>query len=414
MLENRDRPRDYDAVLGSKQSTPLGAVVLGGLDAVKRRLASPIAQQRIFALSETLKYGQPGLDLAVRCLKDESEEIRKAACTVLVDKPQLPGVIKALWTYRPVSLETLYGHSGYVTAVAFSADGQYLFSAGELGTIKVWAWQYAQEIRTLQRHCTWVCSLISNLEAKTLISASYDHTISVWNWQTGEEIRSLIESPNEIAEIATNTHHPARIVSVAASRNGQTLVSGSRGGKITGWNLKTGEKIRSFTLKGHQNFISKIALSPNGKILVSGGDSHDRTIKIWHLETGEEIRTLNPHPGGEVTALAFTPDGETLVSGSYDRTVRVWNWQTGEQIHSLAGHENWVTCLALSLDGKIIVSGSWDGTVKLYDLETGELICTLGNYSSRYSNVIASVNISPDGKTIASGDRSGRVKVWRV
>lgn len=414
MTNNFNLPREYDVVLGSQVATPPDAMVLGGLASIKKRLASPLIQQRAIAVSETGKYGQPGLDLAIDCLKDESEEIRKAACRVLLENTKLPGVIKALWIYRTISLNILYAHSGYVTAIAFSQDGKYLFSAGELGTIIVYDLQKGQEIHPLKTHCTWVCSLIANLDDNTLISASYDGTISAWNWQTGKQIFSLIENPDEIPEIATHRNHPERIVSVALSRNGETLISGNQGKRITIWNLKNQEKISNFILNGHHNYITKIALSPDGKILSSGGGFHDRTIKLWHLETGAELRTLQPHPGGEVTALAFTPDGQSLVSGSYDKTVKVWNWQTGEEIHSLSGHQNWVTSLALSFDGKIIVSGSWDGTVKLWDLETGEEICTLGKFSGHYSNVIASVNISPDGKTVVSGDRNGMIKVWRV
>ena len=415
MLNNRNQPKEYDAVLGSQIATPSGAAVLGGLEAVKKRLASPTVQQKIMALSDTLKYGQPGLDLALQYLKkDESEEIRQAACDLLVDHTQTPKVIKALWTYKTGSLKILQAHSGAVTAITFSPDGKQLFSSGDLGNIIVLNWQQEQEINTLKKHFTWVSSLIFSLDGKNLISASYDHTISIWNCQTGEHICRLVEYPNEIPQIATNTNHPARIISIGISGDGQTLISGSQGKTITLWNLKNKEKIHSFNLNGHDNHISRIAISPNGKILASGGGFHDRTIKLWHLETGAEIRTLKPNPGGEITALAFTPDGETLVSSSYDKTVRVWNWQTGEEIHSLTGHKNWVTSVALSSDGNMIVSGDWDGMVKLWDLHTGEEISSLDEFCGSYANVIASVNISPDAKTIAIGDRSGRIKLWQV
>lgn len=301
-----------------------------------------------------------------------------------------------------------------MTAVTFSPDVKILLRGDEHGTVKVWDRQSVEEIRTLKLHSTSICSLISSLDGTTTISASYDHTISVWNWQTGEEIHRLIEYPDEMAAIATHTNHPARLVSVATSRDGQTLVSGNQGKTITVWNLKSGRKIHSFTLNGHHNHITRIALSPDGKTLASGGGVHDRTIKIWNLQTGTEIRTLQPRPSGEVTALSFTPDGQMLVSASHDKTVRVWDWQTGEEIHSLAGHKNWVTSVTLSLDGKLIVSGDWDGIVKLWDLQTGEEICALGKLSYSYSSVIESVNISSDGKTIVSGDRNRKIRLWHV
>jgi WD40 repeat protein len=414
MPENPNQPREYDAVLGSQVSVPSGAAVLGGLEAVKLRLASPIVQKRIVALSETLKYGQPGLDLVIEYLRDETEEIRKTDYKLLIDNTHLPGVLKVLWTYNPICSNILGGHSDDVKAIAFSPDGKTLFSGDGIGTIKVWEGQSLEDIRTLKLHSNGICSLISSSDGKTTISASYDHTISVWNWQTGEEIHRLIEYPDEIAEIATHSKHPARVVSVATTRDGQTLVSGSKGKTIGVWNLKSGRKIHSFTLNGHYNHITEIALSPDGQTLASGGDSTDRTIKIWNLQTGTEIRTLQPRKGGEVTALCFTPDGQILVSGSYDNTVKVWNWQTGEEIHSLTGHKNWVISVALSLDGKLIVSGGWDGTVKLWDLQTGEEICTLGKSSRDYLNGIESVNISSDGKTIVGGDRNKKIRLWQV
>ncbi len=156
MTDNFNLPREYDAVLGSQVAMRSDAGVLGGLAGVKRRLTSPLIQQRAIAVSETGKYGQAGLELAIECLKDESEEIRKAACRVLLENTQLPGAIKALWTYRTISLNLLYAHSGYVTAIAFSQDGKYLFSAGELGNIIVYDLQQGQEIHTLKSHCTWV------------------------------------------------------------------------------------------------------------------------------------------------------------------------------------------------------------------------------------------------------------------
>ncbi|MFM6375544.1 MAG: WD40 repeat domain-containing protein, partial [Microcystis panniformis] len=67
----------------------------------------------------------------------------------------------------------------------------------------------------------------------------------------------------------------------------------------------------------------------------------------------------------------FSPDGKTLVSGSYDNTIRLWNVETGQEIRTLTGHDRSVSSVNFSPDGKTLVSGSWDKTIKLWSNETG-------------------------------------------
>lgn len=83
MRVNPNQPQTYDAVLGGQHPAPMGAMVLGGLEGVKRRLASPVVEHRIAALAETLKYGVDGLDLAIACLQDRSCKVRHAAYLLL-------------------------------------------------------------------------------------------------------------------------------------------------------------------------------------------------------------------------------------------------------------------------------------------------------------------------------------------
>jgi hypothetical protein len=83
MGQNRQQPTEYDAVLGGQTPAPIDAVVLGGLEGVKRRLASPVVAQRVAALSEAIKYGVDGLDLVIECLGDRSCKVRHAACLLL-------------------------------------------------------------------------------------------------------------------------------------------------------------------------------------------------------------------------------------------------------------------------------------------------------------------------------------------
>ena len=89
MSENQNEPREYDAVLGGQNSIPVNAAVLGGLPGVKSRLASPIVEVRIAALSEALKYGEVGLDVIIQALHDESMQVKFAAYSLLKDRDDL-------------------------------------------------------------------------------------------------------------------------------------------------------------------------------------------------------------------------------------------------------------------------------------------------------------------------------------
>ena len=100
MNNNPNQPRDYDAVLGGQTPPPVTGVVLGGIEGVKRRLASPIVEARIAALSEALKYGEAGLDLAIEALQDNSLQVQRSAFLILRERLNNK-VRQALLDYDP-------------------------------------------------------------------------------------------------------------------------------------------------------------------------------------------------------------------------------------------------------------------------------------------------------------------------
>ncbi|MEG4574817.1 formylglycine-generating enzyme family protein [Microcoleus sp. N3A4] len=101
MTENQNQPREYDAVLGGQNPPPLGAAVLGGIPGVKSRLASPIVEVKIAALSEALQYGDAGLDLIIGALQDESMAVKFTAYSLLKDRDE-PSIKEQLQKYLPI------------------------------------------------------------------------------------------------------------------------------------------------------------------------------------------------------------------------------------------------------------------------------------------------------------------------
>ncbi|WP_017715215.1 WD40 repeat domain-containing serine/threonine-protein kinase [Kamptonema formosum] len=252
---------------------------------------------------------------------------------------------------------------------------------------------------TLTGHTSWVASVAISPDGKTLVSSSGDNlikrisgdnTIKIWNLDTGTLQKTL-------------TGHTDWVFSVAISPDGKTLVSSSRDNTIKIWNLETGTLQK--TLTGHTDWVNSVAISPDGKTLVSG--SNDNTIKIWNPDTGTLQNTLTGHTD-DVNSVAISPDGKTLVSGSSDSTIKIWNPDTGTLQNTLTGHTDGVQSVAISPDGKTLVSGSGDNTIKIWNLDTG----TLQNTLTGHTDLVRSVAISPDGKTLVSGSWDNTIKIW--
>jgi serine/threonine protein kinase len=208
---------------------------------------------------------------------------------------------------------------------------------------------------------------------------------------------------------------------VAISPDGQTLASGDESHKIKIWNLHTGELCDEYVRElydGKSGDVLSIAFSPDGETLVSSGwgdgkrsmaNKTQKTIQLLNFKTGEVICYF-PIPLVTAYSVAISPDGQILASDGDNATVKLWDLRTGKLLNTLTGHSKWVWSVAISPDGQTLASGSEDKTIKLWKLPTREFLCTL----PKHSEPVRSVAISPDSQILASGSEDNTVELWNI
>ncbi|MEM1256706.1 MAG: adenylate/guanylate cyclase domain-containing protein [Cyanobacteria bacterium P01_H01_bin.21] len=274
-------------------------------------------------------------------------------------------------------IQQLHGHNDVVTSVAFSpaessafspaesslvepkATGKILASASDDYTVQLWNPNMGERVNTLWGHEGWVHAIAFSPDGQRLVSGSSDHTVKLWQVRSGKCLHTL-------------SGHYQRVKTVAYAPQGTTLASGSDDHTVKIWDISNGNCLH--TLQGHTDWVLSVVYSPDGQYLASG--SSDRTIKLWNLKTGKCLNTLEGHTHA-VRSLTFSPTGLTLASGSEDRCVKRWDVSTGNCLQTLQGHEQIVWMVTFNHKGDSIASCSEDGTIRIWDSKTGECLKVL-------------------------------------
>jgi WD40 repeat protein len=170
------------------------------------------------------------------------------------------------------------------------------------------------------------------------------------------------------------------------------------------WRVSDGNEL--CILSGGTSGISSLAYSPDGNLLISS--SITGTVKKWLVSDCSELWTKNTYL--EIISLALSSEGMILATGTRDGTIKLWRVSDGNEIQMLAKNAPYIFSLAFSPDGAVLASGSTDRTIKLWQVSDWSELRTLSGHTSS----VESLAFSPDGAVLASGSGDGEVKLWRV
>ena len=193
--------------------------------------------------------------------------------------------------------------------------------------------------------------------------------------------------------------------SVAISRDGQYWAAGSRRGEARVWSEKG--KLLHLVWQAHTDTVRALAFSPDGCTLATG--SWDGSIKLWNLKSGTLLWTS--WCTDNIECLTFAPDGRTLASGGDDATVQLWDAHSGAHRQTLSGQSGPIFALAWSPDGSLLASGGVDEAIRLWELAETQPETSVRMLTG-HTNWVLGLAFAPDGTKLASASWDGTVKVW--
>ncbi len=326
--------------------------------------------------------------------------------------------------------------------LAFSRDGKILAAGGSDRKVCLWDTATGREsLRCQGNQLGQVERVALSGDGGMLATLDVDRAIRLWDARTGKHLRKIDVAGGRIApstpcvfafspEGQTLYAGPAGSVQAfavmegkavalpaapergllidALSPDGATAVSAGDGGRLVVWEVQSSKIVAEVVGPRPRGLL---ALSPDARRLAVATADTEPAVVVFDLGTGKELCRCQGHLS-EVTALAFAPDGKSLVTGSFDLTTRLWDAETGRQRWSYTAFKAWFgwVSVVFAPDGKTVAAVGWDGNVRLLDAATGKIRHPVPGHLAGVCPLV----ISPDGKTVFTSSNDQSLRQWEV
>lgn len=283
----------------------------------------------------------------------------------LVASAAQDGTIRLWDLTRDWQMRVLYGHNGPVVRLAFAGMST-LVSAGRDGTVRLWRVPSGQEERVLKTGASPLNDAVLSADGWTLATIGDDGMVRVFALPEGR----LEQAFGPVADWRA----------VALSPDARMVAAGE-GANIRLWDVPTGTLLRVMEghwkdetqeeWLGHRGEVTALAFSPDGTILASGAE--DATLAFWEVATGQVLWNSSPHWAG-LKKVVFSADGTMLLSASADTKARSWRATGGKNLGTFEGHIGSVNSVAFGAEANTLLSAGDDGTVRVWNMANGQNI----------------------------------------
>lgn len=287
----------------------------------------------------------------------------------------------------------LSGHTGPVLSAVFSPNGEKIVTASADGTARVWLSTGDVQADSLSGHAGSIRSVVFSPNGQLIATTGDDRAICVWRSNS----RELVTTFGYIRDLV---RFYDRLVFFPDGDRIATMQMGRSNPDI--WNVSLG--MVDFDLKHFDFGVYALAISPDGEIVATGSD--DFNARLWSSKKGWELEFLRGHKGW-VSSVTFDPTGQYIGTGSTDQTARVWKVSKGKQHQTLKGHNDTVNMILFNNAGAALATAGKDKCVRIWDPMKGSLLYIIRKHSSE----VIWLSFSPDDRYIASLDRDGQILI---